>query len=157
MPSQKRRPKGQCAIPTSKYRLNLVREGTSSRGSPSCATPVAAAVLAHQILAGFDREAMGVLFLDTRNRAIGYTIAYVGTLDRALAEPRGLLVPALLANAAGIIIFHNHPSGDPDPSGEDLLFTRRMTAAAELLGIRCHDHLILGEPPTFISLREHGW
>jgi hypothetical protein len=65
-------------------------------------------------------------FLDVRNRAIGYQLAYIGTLARAAVEPRGIFSAALLAYAAGIILFHNHPSGDPSPSAEDLAFTRRM-------------------------------
>lgn len=141
-----------------RYRLSLVREEGTLYSGVSCGAPEAAAAVAHQILLDFDREAMGALLVDTRNRAIGYTVAYVGTLSRTAVEPRGLLVPALLANAAGVVLFHNHPSGDPSPSPEDLVFTRRVAAAAEVLGVRLLDHLVLGEAPTFVSLqRRGGW
>lgn len=140
----------------SKYRLNLVRDQGVPYEVVACSHPAAAARLAHKILDGYDREAIGAVFLDTRNRAVGYTVAYVGTLSRASAEPRGILVPALLANSAGIIVFHNHPSGDTSASAEDLAFTRRLAEAAELLGLKLCDHLILGEAPTFLSLRERG-
>jgi DNA repair protein RadC len=101
-------------------------------------------------------EVMGALMLDTRHRAIGYEIAYRGTLNRAAVEPRGLLVPALLSNASGLIAFHNHPSGDPTPSAEDLAFTRRLADAGEIVGVRLLDHLIVGEAPKYISLRSRG-
>jgi DNA repair protein RadC len=99
---------------------------------------------------------MGAIFLDTRNRAIGHQIAYIGTLARAAVEPRGIFSAALLANAAGIVLFHNHPSGDPSPSAEDLAFTRRMADAGELLGIRVLDHIVVGEAPRFVSLKRRG-
>jgi DNA repair protein RadC len=62
----------------------------------------------------------------------------------------------LLANAASIILFHNHPSGDPSPSAEDLALTRRMADAGELLGIRVVDHIVVGEAPAFVSLKRRG-
>lgn len=87
---------------------------------------------------------------------IGYCVAYRGTLSRAAVEPRGLLVPPLLANAAGVVLFHNHPSGDPTPSAEDRALTQRTREAGELLGLRVHDHLILAPPARWRSLREMG-
>ncbi|MGH7567750.1 MAG: JAB domain-containing protein [Gemmatimonadales bacterium] len=61
----------------------------------------------------------------------------------------------MLANAAGIVLFHNHPSGDPTPSADDLAFTRRVAVASETVGVRLIDHIIVGEPPRFTSLHEH--
>lgn len=145
------------AITFMRYRLNLVREESPEHEPADCGQPHAAARLAHQLVGGYDREVMGALFLDTRHRTIGYTIAYVGTLSRAAVEPRGFLVPALLANAAAVVLFHNHPSGDPSPSAEDLAFTRRVADAGDFIGVRLLDHLVLGEAPRFVSLRERGW
>ena len=88
--------------------------------------------------------------------AIGHQLAYIGTLTRAAVEPRGILTAALLSNAAGILLFHNHPSGDPSPSAEDLAFTRRMAEAGEVVGVRVVDHIIIGEAPAFVSLRQRG-
>ena len=140
-----------------RYRLRLEREPAPPYEKPVlCERPAAAARLASKLVGDVDREIMGALFLDGRNRAVGHTIAYVGGLSRVTVEPRGLLVPALLGNAAGIVAFHNHPSGDLSPSAEDLAFTRRLSEAAELLGVSLLDHLIIGEPGRFVSLRGRG-
>lgn len=103
-----------------------------------------------------DQEIMGSLYLDTRNRLIGESELYRGTLNRAAVEPRAALKEALLRNAAGFILFHTHPSGDPSPSAEDLAFTRRVSQAGELLGIYLLDHLILASRDRWISLRQRG-
>jgi DNA repair protein RadC len=81
---------------------------------------------------------------------------YRGTLNRAAVEPRALLKEALLRGAAGLIVFHTNPSGDPSPSAEDLDFTRRLAAAAEVVGLRLFDHLILGAGGGWVSLRQRG-
>lgn len=143
----------------SKYRLCLVRDSAGSYDRPiSCSAPEAAAALAWEILEGMEREAIGAILLDSRNRAVGHLIAYLGCLSRTFAEPRGLLVPALLANAAGLVLFHNHPSGDPTPSAEDVVFTRRLREAGQILGVEVFDHLVLGEQPAFTSFRrDNAW
>jgi DNA repair protein RadC len=99
---------------------------------------------------------VGSLFFNHHHQAIGHTLAYMGTLNQALVEPRGLLVPALLANAASILMFHNHPSGDPTPSTDDICLTERVAEAGEILGVPVLDHIILGEPPRYYSFREQG-
>lgn len=140
-----------------RYRVALVREESTPYDEPqSCSDPRAAARFVHQILSTRDREVMGAIFLDIRNRAIGHQLAYIGTLTRAAVEPRGILTAALLANAAAILLFHNHPSGDPSPSAEDLAFTRRMAEAGEIVGVRVLDHIVVGEAPAFVSLRQRG-
>ena len=101
-----------------------------------------------------DQEVMGALYLDTRHRLIAEGEVYRGTLNRAAVEPRAILKGALLRGAAGVLLFHTHPSGDPSPSAEDLSFTRRFAAAAELIGIALVDHLVLGAPGRWVSLRE---
>jgi len=140
-----------------RYRVALVREESTPYDVPQlCSEPRAAARFLHQLLSSWDREVMGAILLDIRNRAIGHQLAYIGTLSRAAVEPRGILSAALLANAAGIILFHNHPSGDPTPSAEDIVFTRRMSDACEILGVKLLDHIIVGEWPRFVSLQERG-
>lgn len=139
-----------------RYRVALIREESTPYDTPHlCGDSRAAARFAHQILSSWDREAVGAIFLDGHNRAIGHQLAYVGTLHRTAVEPRGILSAALLANAAGLILFHNHPSGDPTPSYEDVLFTKRMADAGAILGISLLDHIIVGEWPAFVSLRKH--
>lgn len=96
-----------------------------------------------------DREILGSLYYDIHERAIGYSVAAVGTLTQALVSPRALFTPALLANAASMSLYHFHPSGDPAPSGADLRTTWRMTRCGELLGIPVLEHLILGHHGRF--------
>ena len=103
-----------------------------------------------------DQEVMGALFLDVRHRLLGEAELFRGTLGRAAVEPRALLKQALLRSAAGFVVFHTHPSGDPSPSPEDLAFTRRLADAGELLGIGLLDHLILGSVNRWVSLRRRG-
>ncbi len=103
-----------------------------------------------------DQEIMGALYLDSRHHLMAERELYRGTLNRAAVEPRAILKHALLIGAAAIVLFHTHPSGDPSPSAEDLAFTRRMADAAELLGLKLVDHLILGIGERWISLAERG-
>ena len=102
------------------------------------------------------QEIMGALFLDTRQRLIGEKEIYRGTLNRAAVEPRAVLKEGLLRDAAGFLLFHTHPSGDPSPSAEDLAFTRRIAQSGDLIGLRLVDHLILGSGKDWISLRQRG-
>jgi DNA repair protein RadC len=100
-----------------------------------------------------DQEVMGALFLDVRRNLISDKEIFRGTLHRAAVEPREILKECLLRGAAGVALFHTHPSGDPTPSDEDLRFTRRMEAAAELVGVELLDHLVLGANGFWVSLR----
>lgn len=101
-----------------------------------------------------DQEVLGAFFVDSRHRLIGERELFRGTLHRAAAEPRVVLKEALLLGAAAILLFHTHPSGDPAPSREDLLFTRRMARAGETLGIALVDHLVVGVGDRWVSIRE---
>ena len=102
------------------------------------------------------QERTGALFVNARNRLLrDDPDIYRGTLDRAVVEPREILKRALLANAAGVILYHNHPSGDPAPSREDREFTRRLAAAAESVGVRLLDHVVVGRAGC-VSFREAG-
>ncbi len=102
------------------------------------------------------QEVLGALFLNGCYRLLACREIYRGTLNRAAVEPRAILKEAILAGAAVIVLFHTHPSGDLQPSGEDILFTRRMTEAAATVGIRLQDHLILGELGRWVSLLQRG-
>jgi len=100
-------------------------------------------------------EQFGLVLLDTKHRLIRTTVLTVGTLDRSVVHPREVFREAASARAAGIVLFHNHPSGDPTPSADDLSLTRRLVAAGELMGIDVLDHVILSAT-RFVSLRELG-
>ncbi len=101
------------------------------------------------------QERLGAIFLDSKNRIIREREIYVGTLNATTVSTRDVLRVALEENAAGIVVFHNHPSGDPTPSAEDLAFTRKLNEATRLFGIELVDHLILGLN-KFVSLRNRG-
>jgi DNA repair protein RadC len=97
--------------------------------------------------------------LDTKNRLIGINTVSVGILDSRIVHPREVFKPAILSNAAGIIVGHNHPSGDPSPSVEDTRITKRLHEVGEILGIDLLDHVIVRdgtEPLRWVSLKERG-
>lgn len=100
-------------------------------------------------------EQFGLVLLDAKHRLIRTTVLTVGTLDRSVVHPREVFREAASARAAGIVLFHNHPSGDPTPSADDLSLTRRLVAAGELMGIDVLDHVVL-TATRFVSLREMG-
>ena len=103
-----------------------------------------------------DQEVMGAVFVNVRNEALHECELYRGTLRRAAVEPRGILREALAVGAAGVLLFHTHPSGDPSPSVEDLAFTERLEKAGRVVGVHLLDHLILGGPDRWTSLRRIG-
>ncbi|WP_436239952.1 JAB domain-containing protein [Paenibacillus sp. LjRoot153] len=102
-------------------------------------------------------EICGMLLLDTKNKINGLHIISRGTLNYGIVNPRDVFKAALLANAASIVLFHNHPSGDPTPSPEDISLTNRLCEVGELLSINVLDHIIIGDNKKFRSLREQGY
>lgn len=101
------------------------------------------------------REAFVVLTLDTQNKLRDLHVLSVGTLDASLVHPRDVFRPAILASAAAIIISHNHPSGNAEPSPQDIELTKRLVAAGKILDIAVLDHVIIGEG-RYVSLHERG-
>lgn len=100
-------------------------------------------------------EQFGVLLLDTKHRVLRSTVLSVGTLDASIVHPREIFREAVAGGAAAIVLFHNHPSGDPEPSRDDTRLTERLIAAGVLMGIDVLDHVILGDARYF-SYREKG-
>jgi DNA repair protein RadC len=94
-------------------------------------------------------EHFGVVLLDAKRRLLRTSVLSVGTLDASVAHPRDIFREAALGGASAIIVFHNHPSGDPTPSRDDVDLTRRLVAAGEIVGIDVLDHLILAEMRYF--------
>jgi DNA repair protein RadC len=90
-------------------------------------------------------EQFGIMLLDAKHRVMRTTVLAVGTLNSSIVEPRDVFREAAIGGAAAIVVFHNHPSGDPTPSPDDVALTRRLVAAGALLGIDVVDHLILGD------------
>ncbi len=127
-----------------RFRVELVREASVPLHSyPRVQAGGDAAALLWQVLQGYDREALAVLFLDANRRVIGWDVPYIGILTGAQAEPRGVFVPALLANARAVVVGHNHPSGNPRPSRQDERFTYRLREAGRFLGVELYASLTL--------------
>lgn len=101
------------------------------------------------------QERLGAIFLDSKNRIIREREIYVGTLNATTVSTRDVIRFALADHAASVILFHNHPSGDPAPSAEDLHFTKKMVDAGKLMGVEVFDHIILGTN-RYVSLRSRG-
>jgi DNA repair protein RadC len=122
------------------------------------ASPAMAEVFFRVILADLDqdREHYILLALDAQNQARGYKVIATGGQNNTVVDAKVLFRDALLLGAAAIILAHNHPNGDPTPSGEDLRLTANLVKAGDLLGVKAHDHLILGGPGRFASLAERG-
>jgi DNA repair protein RadC len=101
-------------------------------------------------------EQFGVVLLDTKHRVMRTTIVTVGTLDSSIVHPREIFREATAAGAAAIVVFHNHPSGDPEPSEDDVALTRRLIAAGVLMGIEVIDHVILANV-RYCSMKEERY
>jgi DNA repair protein RadC len=100
-------------------------------------------------------EQFGVVLLDTRHRVLRTSLVATGTLNSTIVQPRDVFREAALGGAAAIVVFHNHPSGDPAPSPDDVELTRRLRAAGVLMGIEVVDHIVLGDA-RYCSLKEMG-
>ena len=96
---------------------------------------------------------VGIIALNTKNKVVGVHIISVGSLNASIVHPREIYKSAILNNSSTIIMFHNHPSGDPTPSQEDIGITKRIFEAGKILGIELLDHLIIGED-KFVSLKQ---
>lgn len=101
-------------------------------------------------------EKFGILTLNIKNVVIGVHILSIGSLNSNIVHPREVFKAAILNNAASIVCFHNHPSGDPTPSPEDIQITHRLIEAGQIIGISVLDHIIIGDA-RFISLKESGY
>lgn len=106
-------------------------------------------------MAHLDREVLDVLSLDTKNRVMDQTRLYVGNVSQSLVRVAEVLRPPLLLGASGLILVHPHPSGNPDPSPDDLHLTAQVLAAARLMDLALLDHILVGRD-GWISLRDRG-
>src|SRR5204863_9963348 len=102
-----------------------------------------------------DQEHLRAVLLDTKNRVQGISTIYVGSLNTSHIRVGEVFKDALKKNSAALIVVHNHPSGDPTPSPEDVLVTREIVAAGVLLDVDVLDHLVIGQG-RFVSMRERG-
>ncbi len=139
------------------YRVALVRDGSLTHYErPLLTGPTAAVRLLSPYFATVDREHFVVLLLNSKNRFLGLNTVSVGRLTSAVVRPPEVFKPAMLANAAAVILSHNHPSHDPTPSAEDRAITARLVQVGDLLGIRVLDHVIIGDETQWYSFQEQG-
>jgi DNA repair protein RadC len=141
-----------------RYRLHLVCEaGEGDEPEPVLRTSPDVARVLRPLFDGIDREKFVVVLLDTKHRAIGVNTVSVGSLTASIVSPREVFKPAIVGNAAALLLAHNHPSGDPSPSAEDIELTKRLRDAGELLGIRVLDHVILGDGKHYGFVDAGAW
>jgi DNA repair protein RadC len=128
---------------------------TSPEEKPQIKSPADAANLLMLEMCSLEQEQLRVVLLDTRNRVIAIRTLYVGNLNTSVVRVGEIFRQAIKANAAAIIIVHNHPSGDATPSPEDVAVTAEIVQAGQMLNIEVLDHLIIGQQ-RFVSLKERG-
>jgi DNA repair protein RadC len=109
-----------------------------------------------KFIGDYDREALVVLTLDIKNKINSITVASLGSVNSSIVHPREVFKTAILSNASSIIIGHNHPSGDPSPSKEDINITERLKECGKIMGIELLDHVIIGEYDKYFSFKEKG-
>ena len=105
-------------------------------------------------MSSLEQEHLRVLLLNTRNQVLNTVEVYVGNVNSSIVRPSEVFRPAVRDNAPSIIVVHNHPSGDPTPSPEDVSITRELVSAGNLLGIDLLDHLVIGSGGRYVSLNE---
>ena len=126
-----------------RVRIQLVRQGKPSYSTKIVGPGDAAQLLAH--LRREDREHFVCICVDANNNVLGVETVSVGTLSASLVHPRECMKAAILLNAAGVLVVHNHPSNSLEPSQDDIQTTRRLVKAGELMGIPVLDHIIVGD------------
>ena len=123
--------------------------GREAGERPQLSTPDAVGRYLLPLFGGHHEERFGVVMLDAKNRLIRAELISVGTVSASLAHPREVFRAATVASASSIAVFHNHPSGDPRPSDDDVALTRQLVGAGDVMGIQVVDHIILGDGRWF--------
>ena len=136
--------------------IKMVKESSFLYQTRQILSPKDAYEMIKEQLEGLDREQFIIACLNTKNEPTNISVVAVGTLNKAIVHPREVFKTAIQSNAASIMAFHNHPSGETTPSQQDIQLTNRLYEAGELLGIKLLDHLIIGDG-TFTSLKEKGY
>jgi len=137
------------------YEVLTVREETTNYLKPNMRYTSPTQIFdTFSFLQDESKEYFMCLHLDGKNRILVVDICSIGSLNQSIVHPREVYKTALLSSAAAIILIHNHPTGDPTPSSEDLEVTRRLREAGDLIGIKVLDHIIIGS--TYYSFVERG-
>jgi len=136
-------------------RIQMVREGIFPYSPNPVRNSSDAAKIFQSYLAGADREYFVILLLDAKHRVNALNVVSVGSLTCAIVQAREVFKPAVVSNAASVILSHNHPSNVVSPSPEDIALTKRLVQAGEVLGIKVLDHIIIGEE-RYMSFADRG-
>ena len=135
------------------YVCDLTRKALPASGREAIGSPADVYRMLKRRLGRRQREHFLALLLDARNGVLGIETVSIGTLNAALVHPREVFRPAILQCAAALLLAHNHPSGDPTPSEEDVAITRRLASVGELHGIAVLDHVVVCAG-AYVSFRE---
>jgi DNA repair protein RadC len=135
--------------------LSILRRRTSRANYDRANSPAEVRRLLMLAYGAADKEHFGILWLDGKNRIIKREILFTGTLNTCAVYPREVVKAGLLMNATGCILFHNHPSGEPDPSEADRVLTRSIDQALKLVDMRVLDHIVVTAERAY-SFAEHG-
>lgn len=133
----------------------LVREASAPYAVKQICDPADAVGVFRDLLEDEDREHMVAMFLSSKHRPNAIMTVSVGSLSSCNVHPREVFKAGILSNAAAIILAHNHPSGDPTPSREDVEVTKRLARAGEIVGIEVLDHVVIGEG-NYVSMKASG-
>jgi len=136
------------------YGIRLVQEATID--APYIHQPAEAAQIACDFLSDKDREIFLAVFLATSGKVLGFSVCHIGSLSASLVRVADCLKAAILANAASVIYAHNHPSGNLEPSAEDIAVTDKLVEAGLLIDIPVRDHIIVTPNGSYTSLAERG-
>lgn len=133
--------------------LRMVRESSLKNQYGTISAPEDVRIMIKDLIGSNDREYFGVVCIDTKNQPTHISIVSVGTLNSSMVHPREVFKAAILSNSASIIIFHNHPSGNTNPSNTDIEITKRLVDAGEIIGIKVIDHVIVSDE-RYLSMKE---
>lgn len=139
-------------------RLQVVKERFLPYGTEEIASPEKVVKMVKRLLEGTDKECILAIPVDAKSKPLGIEFVAMGAVNCAYTFAREIYKHALISNATGVIIVHNHPSGDVIPSEQDWKFTRGIQEAGDLLGVELLDHIIVGDKEDYFSMSEtHRW
>lgn len=136
--------------------IKMVRDSSILYDIRNIKSPSDAVGLGRKFLDGADRGKLILCCLNTKNQPVSVSLISLGSINSSIVHPREVFKVAILSNAASIILFHNHPSGDPSPSAEDINVTKRLKECGNLIGIELIDHIIIGSEDSYCSLKDKG-
>lgn len=136
-------------------KCQLVKEKTMAYAFKTISKPSDIARIIKAYIGNSDRENFVVVCMDNKNNVTAINTVSIGNINSTIAHPREIFKIAILANSAGIVIAHNHPSGNPSPSKKDIEYTKNIVEAGEILGIEVLDHVVVGDDEQYFSFEEN--